>query len=183
MSANKIVVVPYKKQWAENFNKLKSIIWPQVDEFALSIEHVGSTSVPGLCAKPIIDLDVVVRDQESLNKAIRALTDLGYTHRGDLGIKGREAFKSPDLNISHHLYACIEGNTALQNHLILRNHLLEHQEDKNTYGALKMKLAKIHSNDIDAYIEGKSKFILSILKQYEFAPDQLSSIAAQNKAK
>lgn len=170
-------------KWPGQFKHLKDRIWPAVKDIAKSIEHVGSTSVEGLSAKPIIDLDIVVENEINLKKVISALEDLGYVHRGDLGIKGREAFKSVDSSIPHHLYACIEGNTALQNHLILREHLRTNEKDRKLYSELKMKLAQSHSEDINAYIEGKTDFILAILLKHGVGNEQLSSIEVQNKSK
>lgn len=183
MSTEQIVVIPYSPKWPEQFQQLKDRIWPAVKDIAKSIEHVGSTSVEGLSAKPIIDLDIVVENEVNLKKVISAVEDLGYVHRGDLGIKGREAFKSIDSTISHHLYACIEENTALQNHLILRDHLRTSEKDRKLYSELKMKLAQSHSQNIDAYIEGKTNFILAILRNYGVANEHLSSIEVQNKSK
>src|SRR5882757_3210841 len=89
-----VVVLPYNPDWAQKFQSLKELIWPKVSDFALSIEHVGSTSVPGLAAKPKIDLDIVIPSMDFLELAIERLALLGWEHRGNMGIHEREAFRN-----------------------------------------------------------------------------------------
>lgn len=79
-------------------------MWPKVQYAALSIEHVGSTAVPGLFAKPIIDVAIVTESEEKTKAVIVGLKELGYEHRGDLGIKGRQAFKRPANSPKHFLF-------------------------------------------------------------------------------
>lgn len=161
-----ITISPYSPQWPEDFAALKANIWPAVAAESIDIQHVGSTSVPELCAKPIIDIDIIVADRSRLAKVIRALAGIGYRHLGDLGIPGREAFKGDDQAISHHLYACLAGSPALKNHLTLRDHLRSHPADREAYGALKRNLARTFPHDIDSYIDGKTAFIEGILARY-----------------
>ena len=90
-----VVVVDYDPEWSAVFQGLRSRVWPVVADFATSIEHVGSTAVPGLAAKPIIDLSVVLPSNDEVPLAIERLATLGYLHQGDLGVEGREAFRAP----------------------------------------------------------------------------------------
>ena len=145
------------------------------------IEHVGSTSVPGLAAKPIIDADVIVTAAD-VPAAIAAIETLGYAHRGELGIQGRHAFIRPDGGFAHNLYVCEDGCEALTNHLVLRDHLRAHPADAATYGALKLELAAAHRHDIDAYIEGKTAFIVGVLSRGGMGGEALSRITDANKA-
>ncbi|MFC1586680.1 GrpB family protein [Planctomycetota bacterium] len=179
--ACRIEVVEYNPDWENQFKALAESIWPVVSEYAARIEHVGSTSIKGLWAKPIIDIDILVDSCEKLKSVIVALAKLGYTHIGDLGIEGREAFENPPCDIKHHLYVCIDGCLSYKNHLILRNHLRKNEIDRRRYTQLKRNLAKIHSEDIDLYIERKTEFILSILKQYKITDNELTSIRLANK--
>src|SRR5689334_4395940 len=117
----KIVVVDYDPAWPAVFEKLRARTWSVVGDFALGIEHIGSTSVPGLAAKPIIDMCVVVPSAEQVSLSIERLATLGYVHRGDLGVEGREAFWSPQQLPAHHLYVCPKGNLGLMNPLALRD--------------------------------------------------------------
>jgi len=116
-----ILVVDYDPSWPRVFAGLRDAIWRVVDDIAISIEHVGSTSVPGLAAKPVVDIDVVVRANQ-VTSGIARLARLGYLHVGDRGIPQREAFESPALSARHHLYLCPERSPALANHLAIRNY-------------------------------------------------------------
>lgn len=180
MIARSIEVVPYDPLWPTQFETLKSGIWPVVSDLATSVEHVGSTSVPGLCAKPIIDLDIVIPSQAELPEVIKRLAALGYEHQGNFGIEGRESFRGPADSLRHHLYVCPAKSLALRNHVTFRDHLRTNLSDRDTYAQLKMELAQQFSSDIDAYTEGKSEFILTILARYDFEGAQLDEIRLAN---
>jgi GrpB-like predicted nucleotidyltransferase (UPF0157 family) len=173
--------VDYDAEWPAWFARLRERIWPAVHDFALGIEHVGSTSVPGLAAKPVIDLDLVVPSRREIPLAITRLSRLGYTHQGDLGIPDREAFDTPPSDAPHHLYVCPAESLALRNHLALRDHLRANASDVAAYSALKKKLAREFPHEIACYVEGKTEFILAILAQCEFPPDSLDSIRKANQ--
>lgn len=167
MKTQTVIISPYSPQWPLDFEALRAKIWPAVAQHADGIEHVGSTAVPGLCAKAIIDLDIIVAEQNQLVGVIECLAGIGYRHVGDLGIAGREAFTPVEPPpIPHHLYACLAGSEALSNHLTLRDHLRRHLTARDAYGQLKTRLAAAHRHDIDAYIAGKTAFIEAILAQY-----------------
>ncbi len=189
----KIIVVDYDPIWKRWFEELKEIILQQLSGLDITIEHVGSTSVEGLPAKPIIDLDIIAENNNDIQAIIIGLEKSGYIHQGDLGILGREAFRKCRANvpfshessrvIDHHLYLCHKGNVALENHLSLRNYLRKNPQAVSEYGNLKKQLAKEFPYDIDAYVEGKSEFITGILEKCGFNPEDLSSITDQNKKK
>ncbi len=176
-----IQVVEYSLEWPDYFRQLRDRIWPVVRDIAIAIEHVGSTAVAGLAAKPIIDLDIVIPSQSDLASIAAPLGRLGYEHRGNLGIEDREAFSSLQSHPAHHLYVCSQGSIALRNHITLRDHLRGHPSDAATYSSLKKRLAQRHAGDIDGYVEGKTDFILSILAQYGFSADRLESIRQANQ--
>ena len=178
---NRIQVEDYDPKWPEWFATIKRQIWPLIQDTALSIEHVGSTSVPGLSAKPIIDIDIIIANMEQLPAVALQLKILGYMHRGNLGIEGREAFQAPPHHIKHHLYVCLQGNAAVRNHLNLRDHLRKNPEARDEYGALKRQLATTVES-ISDYIEGKSAFILGVLAQYALNQNELEAIASANRA-
>src|SRR4051812_34275182 len=169
-----VIVVDYDPSWPELFEQLHASIWPCVRELATSIEHVGSTSVEGLAAKPVIDMVIVVPTASAIGPVIERLATLGYRHRGDLGVPGREAFTRPDGTPAHHLYACVEGNRGLRNHLAVRDYLRRNPPAARDYGALKKQLAARFPNDIDGYVEGKSDFILEILARSGFSRGELA---------
>jgi GrpB-like predicted nucleotidyltransferase (UPF0157 family) len=161
--AEPVVVVPYDPAWATAFALLRDRLAPALGELAAGIEHVGSTAVPGLDAKPIVDIDVVIRHAEDLGEVVRRLAGLGYEHLGDLGIVGREAFRpQPDLP-RHHLYVCAAGAPVLQAHLTLRDALRADPALAASYAALKHELAKRFQDDRDSYAEGKTAFITAVL--------------------
>ena len=130
----------------------------------MAIEHVGSTSVRGLAAKPIIDIDVVIGDASCLDAAIAALARIGYRHEGDLGIPGREAFKyaGKDHLQRHHLYVCPQDSAELKRHLAFRDYLRAHPEAVEAYGRIKEAGAALYPEDIDGYIAHKAPFIEGI---------------------
>ncbi len=162
-----IIVVGYDAAWPEIFESLRLPVAKALDGLALDIHHVGSTSVPGLHAKPIIDMDVVIPGRSDLAEAISRLSTLGYIHRGDLGIPEREAFYSPPGTPTHHLYVCHSASRELARHLAFRNHLRANREDASRYAEIKLDLAARFRYDIDSYVEGKSDFVQSILQKAE----------------
>ena len=160
---------------------MRSKVGPVVSDIALAIEHVGSTSVPGLAAKPIIDLSAVVRADEDVPVAIERLASLGYVHRGNLGVEGQEAFDSPDVSPVHHLYLCPRDSPGLANHLAVRDYLRAHADIAEEYGVLKKQLAKKFPYDIDSYIDGKTDFLLRILRAAGLPSTQLAAIEHANR--
>jgi GrpB-like predicted nucleotidyltransferase (UPF0157 family) len=176
-----IELIDYNPLWREQFALLKQQIWPVVSAYADRIEHVGSTAVEGLCAKPVIDLDVVIKSRSNLQNIIQGLATIGYSHKGDLGISGREAFIPDSPDFKHHLYVCLEDCLAFRNHILLRDHLRNTPEDRFKYSELKKGLAKKYGDDIDSYIKGKTEFIISILEIYDVDKNELSSIKRANQ--
>lgn len=179
-SQRQIVVADYDPAWPVTFAALHAPIAKVLSGIALSVEHVGSTSVPGLAAKPIIDIDVIVSSQTDLSLAIEKLASLGYSHWGNLGIEGREAFESPAHLPSHNLYACVQGGVALANHLAVRDHLRKDPAAAAAYGQLKKQLAAEFQTDIDSYIAGKTDFLLRVLRGAGFSDAALRSIRDAN---
>ena len=113
-----MVVEKYNPKWVEQFRVLKEFLEKNTTEY-ISIEHVGSTSISGMNAKPIIDIDIVVEDASQFQRLKEELSKIGYVHEGDRGIPGREAFdhENVPLNIDHHLYVCVKDNVELQRHV------------------------------------------------------------------
>jgi GrpB-like predicted nucleotidyltransferase (UPF0157 family) len=161
--APRVVVVAYDPAWPDVFGRIKASIETALRGIALTIEHVGSTSVPGLAAKPVIDLDVVVASDLDVEPAINALATVGYIHQGDLGVPGRQAFRRPIDQPRHHLYVVVKNNKAYLDHIVLRNYLRTHPDAKFTYEMLKRTAAQCFPDDIDSYIVAKSPFIEGIL--------------------
>ncbi len=160
MRTKHVVVLPYDENWMQDFIDIKTELSQALGEIAISIEHVGSTSVEGLAAKPIIDIDVVVK-KERMNDAILALKSIGYIHEGNLGIPGREAFAydGKEHLQQHHLYVCPEDSPELKRHLDFRDYLRTHPAAVDEYSKIKMEAAKLYPEEIDKYIEHKASVI------------------------
>ena len=167
MITRHIVVMPYDERWTQDFEAIASEIRDALGELALAIEHVGSTSVPGLSAKPIIDIDVVIRDYASFGAVVSALKAVGYRHEGDLGIAGREAFgyEGKTHLRKHHLYVCPQDSAELRRHIAFRNYLSIHPEAVREYSRIKEEGAALYPNDIEKYIQHKSPFIEKIYRE------------------
>ncbi len=175
----RVVVLDYDPSWPEVFEKLRLRVSGALSDIATVIEHVGSTSVPGLAAKPVIDMDVVVDPQE-VPVGIAKLSELGYKHRGDLGISGREAFRPPVGSPKHHLYLCPSDSPALANHLAIRDYLRTNPSAVKTYGQLKIRLAQEFPQDIDGYVEAKTDFLIRVLRRVGLPEDALAEIEQMN---
>lgn len=175
-----IVVVEYDPRWPELYEALHSSVWPAVWDIALSIEHVGSTSVPGLAAKPVIDMDVVVPSAH-VATGIARLARLGYVHRGDLGVPQREAFVCPEGMPAHHLYLCPAESPALANHLAIRDYLRANPAAARNYGMLKQRLAVTFARDMAGYVHAKTSFLIAILREVGFPEELLAEIAGVNR--
>ena len=176
-----IVVVEYDDTWPATFERLRRHVWPLLADVATSVEHVGSTSIPGLAAKPVIDMSVVVPTVAEVPVAIGRLATLGYLHQGNLGVEEREAFRSPASLPRHHLYLCPSQSLALRNHRLLRDYLRAHPEAARRYGELKKRLACADAADRDAYTAGKTDFILDVLGAAGVGGDELETIARINR--
>jgi GrpB-like predicted nucleotidyltransferase (UPF0157 family) len=155
----------YDPRWVDTFSMLRDKIAESLEGLPSTIEHVGSTSVPGTAAKPIIDIDLVVESPESVAKAIGLLRKSGYRHLGDLGIKGREAFESPVGLPEHHLYVVVVGSSEYIRHLRFRDYMRSHPAEVRRYSELKRSLAKKYRDDREGYTEAKTEFIEEILRR------------------
>jgi GrpB-like predicted nucleotidyltransferase (UPF0157 family) len=160
-----VFIVDYDPQWPDLFEELRAPVVAALGDLAVIVEHVGSTAVPGLAAKPIIDMDVVVPAVSDIPEAIRRLATLGYVHRGDLGIAGREAFISPAGTPRHHLYVCALDSEELRRHRLFRDYLLTLPDAARAYGALKKAAAQRFGEDRVAYTEAKTRFVEAVLQR------------------
>jgi GrpB-like predicted nucleotidyltransferase (UPF0157 family) len=175
-----VIVLDYDPNWPRLFETLRASIWDAISDIAISIEHVGSTAVPGLAAKPVIDIDVVVHEM-AVRVGIARLEALGYLHRGDCGVPKREAFRSPSGSAPHHLYLCASTSVALANHLAIRDYLRANSSVARAYGGLKQQLARDFADDRIGYVEAKTGFLVAILRQVGFAEDDLAEVVQSNR--
>ncbi|HAR84655.1 GrpB family protein [Clostridium sp. UBA4395] len=161
-----IVIEPYNEKWKLEFERIRDMLNSYIGDLVLSIEHVGSTSVEGLSAKPIIDIDVVMDSYDDFPEIKKRLEEAGYHHEGNLGIEDREAFSYvKNRFMPYHLYVCPKDGKGYLEHIALRNHLRTNRDALEDYAALKTKLAKEYRYDADTYCERKTKFIQKILNK------------------
>ena len=161
-----IIVEPYNLVWPEEYEKIRTYLWPHISDIALEVVHVGSTSVPGLAAKPIVDFNIVIESYNDFPQIVTRLQEFGYRHEGDGGIPMREQFKGGvrDGFMDHHLYVCPKDSPELERQILFRDYLREHNDARDEYSALKKSLAEKHRHDIGAYIAGKHEFIMNIIE-------------------
>jgi GrpB-like predicted nucleotidyltransferase (UPF0157 family) len=175
-----VVVVPYSADWPVWFERVASDLRAALNGVPSAVvEHVGSTSVPGLAAKPVIDIDVVVVGSD-VAAAIAALESLGYVHVGDLGVTDREAFTAPDDRPRRNVYVCRAGTLHVRNHLAVRDVLRARADLRDEYGAVKMALASDPAMDIDTYLARKSPVLQKVLAAADLTDDERLQILRLN---
>ena len=167
MRTTKVIVLPYDEAWKSDFEAIKKELVCAIGDFIIGIEHVGSTSVEGMSAKPCIDMDVIIKDYTAFDEIVRRLGAIGYIHEGDLGIKDREAFKYTDKPhlMTHHLYVCPRESEELRRHIVFRDFLRQNPEAVKKYSQVKERAAKLFSGSIDQYIEYKSPCIEELYRE------------------
>lgn len=172
-----MLIHSYQENWADDFKKIKEVILETLGDKVLAIEHVGSTAIKHLAAKPIIDLDVVHAGNIPFDEIKKGLEQLDYDHNGDQGIPGREVFKRNKLkaehpvldSVKHHLYVCQVGSAELQRHLLFRNYLRTHEQERMAYEQLKYEIAALANQDSKIYATWKERmaktFVEAILNK------------------
>ena len=164
MRTKKVTVLPYDKAWRSAFEDIRQELAAALGDDCIGIEHVGSTSVEGLSAKPCIDIDVIIRDYTVFDTVVQKLASIGYIHEGDLGIEGREAFRCADKPhlYTHHLYVCPRLSRELHRHITFRNFLRSNPQAAQRYGMVKETAAQLFPDDIDGYMEYKAACIAQL---------------------
>jgi len=160
-----VVVVPYDPNWPLQFEAAAAMLRPVFGDNLIALHHIGSTSVPGLAAKPTLDLLGVVRSLALVTETRSSFESLGYQARGAYGIEGREFFAKGVPNPTHHLHVYEEGNVEILRHLAFRDYLKAHSEVASEYAALKLKLAALYKLDPVSYQDGKSDWIRREVRQ------------------
>ncbi len=153
-------VVPYQAGWPAMFReeaaRLEAVFGPEL----IALHHIGSTSVPGLQAKPIIDMLPEVRDIEDVDGLNEALSRLGYQAWGEYGIAGRRYFsKGGEIHRTHQMHCFQHDNPGIERHIAFRDYLIAHPDEAEAYGRLKDALAQQFPTDIVGYMDGKDAFI------------------------
>jgi GrpB-like predicted nucleotidyltransferase (UPF0157 family) len=161
-----VIIIPYDPAWPKQYDEEKQRLQRALGSLILQVEHIGSTAVPGLGAKPIIDIMIALKDITDVTGCVLPLKNIGYEHLGENGISGRHFFRklSKETGIrTHHLHIVGAGNEFVEKHLFFRDYLRTHPETAQQYYQLKKELAAKHSIDRDFYTNEKASFIEAIL--------------------
>jgi len=158
----KVEVTEYHPNWPVLFEEEAEKIQEILKDELVAIHHIGSTSVAGLKAKPIIDLMPIVRDIDRIEAYHELLQQIGFEPRGEKGIPGRRFFQKGGHLRTHHVHMYAVGNPEIERHLAFRDYLRTHPDEGKVYGELKAKLAKKYPYDIDSYINGKDELVKKI---------------------
>ncbi len=168
-----MLIHPYSANWNTHFELIKYVLDKCFRGLDYTIEHVGSTAVPGLAAKPIIDIDIVFNDPSTFPLIKQALELIGYFHNGNQGIEDREVFKRLGTeqheildSIRHHLYVCSAESPALKRHLITRDYLRNNEWAKTEYQQMKYALAEKAGQEQKAYARLKEENVNRFIDQF-----------------
>jgi GrpB-like predicted nucleotidyltransferase (UPF0157 family) len=173
------LVVDYDSDWPLRFERLRAELSEALTDRGVpfvAIEHVGSTSVPGLAAKSVIDCDIVVQAKD-VPRASEVLIDVGFAKLGELGIPQRWAFKEPPRLANSNVYIIVEGSLALRNHLAVRDVLRVDSALRDEYAEVKKRVAST-AGDIDEYGAGKNDALQAILAAAGLSEEERRSINA-----
>ena len=167
MRTKKVTVVPYDSAWPSAFEAIKLEIEGAIGNWIMGIEHVGSTAVEGLSAKPCIDIDVIIKDYTVFNTVVQKLNSIGYIHEGNLGIEDREAFcYTGKAHLQkHHLYVCPLHSRELHRHIAFRDFLRSSPQAAKQYGQVKEEAARRYPDNIDQYMQFKSACVEQLYEQ------------------
>ena len=156
-------LITYTARWEQLFKEEKSRLESAIGQHVLDIQHVGSTAIPGLVAKPILDIGVAVVNFDDARVCIKPIEELGYKYRGEFGIPRRHYFVKGDPR-THHLHMSEIDSPNWENHVLFRDYLIQHPELAKEYAELKLRLADRFSTDREAYLDGKAPFIERVMK-------------------
>ena len=161
---SKVEVVPHNPQWRDAFEAEAKHVAAALGENVVAIHHIGSTAIPNIYAKPVVDLLVEVRDITEADGQSSAMESLGYEVMGEYGIPGRRYFrKDTGEGIrTHNIHAFEAGSAEVERHLAFRDYMIAHPVDAQRYSELKRKLAEKHPQSMDGYMDGKDGFIKEI---------------------
>jgi GrpB-like predicted nucleotidyltransferase (UPF0157 family) len=157
----KVEVVPHDPRWRDAFEAEAKQVAAALGGNVVAVHHIGSTAIPGIYAKPIVDLLVEVRDVTEVDGRSSAMESLGYEVMGEYGIPGRRYFRkdTPEGVRTHHIHAFEAGSSEVERHLAFRDYMIAHPGDAHRYSELKRRLAEEHPQSPGGYMDGKEGFI------------------------
>jgi len=156
-------LVPYAPEWKDYFEREKAALRQVLGGQILDIQHVGSTAIPGMPAKPIIDIAIAVHDFEEARVNIPLIESLGYEYKGEFGIPHRHYFVKGEPRLFH-IHMSEITSVEWRNTLLFRDYLRQHQDAAQEYARLKQQLALKYPHDREAYLEGKTEFVEKVLR-------------------
>lgn len=161
-----VVVTDYNDEWPQKFEEEAALIRSILQDEVLEIHHIGSTSVPGMKAKPIIDMMPVVREIERVDAYDEHFAAIGYEAMGEFGIQGRRYFRKGSFNRTHHIHIFSKTHQKdIERHLAVRDYLRAHPQEAHAYGELKAELASKFPTDSALYSDGKDDFVQRLEKR------------------
>jgi GrpB-like predicted nucleotidyltransferase (UPF0157 family) len=176
-----MLIEEYNENWINQYNQIKNILEKNLSKI-FKIEHIGSTSITGMSAKPIIDIDVIIENINDFEITKMELEIIGYLHEGNLGIIGREVFRRNNLlkneildRINHHLYVCTKDNEELKRHILFRDYLITHNEAKIEYNNIKKAIIEKYGN------EDREKYVVIKETEYKWFFEEIIKKAAIEK--
>ena len=170
-----VELVPYTAEWRRLFEEEKARLQAAIGQYVLDVQHVGSTAIPGLIAKPIIDIGIAVRDFEEARVCIGPIGQLGYEYRGEQRIPRRHYFVKGDPR-THHIHMNEIGSRDWEDQVLFRDYLIRHPELAEEYAGLKKELARQYPTDREAYLDGKAAFIERVLKMVRANKDSEAGV-------
>ena len=165
--ADSVIIADYKPMWPTLYEEERAHILHVIGDCIEDIQHIGSTSVPGLGAKPIIDIMVGIHDLSLVDNCVQPLQRLGYEYLGEFGIPGRHYFRKPPEALTphrtHHIHVVKTNHDGWKRNILFRDYLRAHTEDAKQYEVLKRALSKQFGSDREGYTDAKTEFIEAVL--------------------
>jgi GrpB-like predicted nucleotidyltransferase (UPF0157 family) len=157
--AREMTVVDYSNEWPKQYECEKNLLQVILGDVLENAYHIGSTSVPGLVAKPVIDILLEVKSLDRLDALNSAMESIGYTPKGEFGIPGRRYFPKGGDERTHHVHAFVLGDPHSMKHLAFRDYLRTHLAAATEYAAVKMAASAAHKTDPKGYVAFKHAFV------------------------
>ena len=161
-----VKLVPYNPEWKSMYDDESRRLQSILRIYLIDIQHIGSTAIPGIFSKPIIDIAIAIRNLNEMDQIIDIMEKNGYLYRGEMGIPDRHLFvKSTGAIRTHHIHIMLKIHIQWETHQLFRDYLNHHTHIANQYNQLKMKLKDQFEHDRAGYTEGKSQFIQSVIEK------------------
>lgn len=162
-----VEIVAYDPAWPQDFERISTKLELLLTPYVMAIEHIGSTSIPGIAAKPLVDIDIILRSSADIAAATRILLDQSYEPRGNRYDDDVWAFMLRNGKPPERVYLCPPKNRTHEKRIIFRDHLRAHRADAEAYVNLKLELAELHRHDGDRYTAEKRHFVDAIIEKAE----------------